>query len=99
MDNRFVKVSSEGVMNVSEIWVDTETGVNYFFHVAGYAGGLKETQYSRLMATKPTLAMKLAVRGMLPKNSVGRWSLGRLKVYAGPEHKQQAQKPEYWTAE
>lgn len=40
LDNRFVKVSSEGVMNVSEIWVDTETGVNYFFHVAGYAGGL-----------------------------------------------------------
>ena len=71
----------------------------YYRTHSGYAGGLKETQYSRLMATKPTLAMKLAVRGMLPKNSVGRWSLGRLKVYAGPEHKQQAQKPEYWTAE
>ena len=66
---------------------------------SGYAGGLKETQYSRLMATKPQLAMKLAVKGMLPKSTVGRWSLGRLKVYAGPEHKQQAQKPEFWTAE
>ena len=39
------------------------------------------------------------VKGMLPKNSIGRWSLGRLKVYAGAEHKQQAQKPEAWCAE
>ncbi len=71
----------------------------YYRTHSGYAGGLKETQYSRLMAQKPQLAMRLAVRGMLPKSSVGRWSLGRLKVYAGPEHKQQAQKPEFWTAE
>ncbi len=71
----------------------------YYRTHSGYAGGLKETQYSRLMATKPQLAMKLAVKGMLPKSTVGRWSLGRLKVYAGPEHKQQAQKPEFWAAE
>ena len=45
------------------------------------------------MATKPELAMRLAVKGMMPKNSVGRWSLDRLKVYAGSEHKHQAQKP------
>ena len=51
------------------------------------------------MAERPELAVKLAVKGMLPKNSIGRWSLGRLKVYAGPEHKQQAQKPEAWCAE
>ena len=61
---------------------------------SGYAGGLKETKYRILMAQKPELAMKLAVKGMLPKNSVGRWSLDRLKVYAGPEHKHAAQKPE-----
>ena len=55
--------------------------------------GKKETQYKTLMATKPELAMRLAVKGMMPKNSVGRWSLDRLKVYAGSEHKHQAQKP------
>lgn len=71
----------------------------YYRTHSGYVGGLKETQYSRLMATKPQLAMKVAVKGMLPKSTVGRWSLGRLKVYAGSEHKQQAQKPEFWTAE
>jgi len=45
------------------------------------------------MKEKPALAMKLAVRGMLPKNSIGRWSLNRCKIYAGAEHKHQAQKP------
>ena len=60
---------------------------------SGYVGGLKETKYRILMAQKPELAMKLAVKGMLPRNSVGRWSLGRLKAYAGPVHKHEAQKP------
>ena len=40
MEKRFVKIYSDGVMNVSEIWVDTQTGVNYFYHAAGYSGGL-----------------------------------------------------------
>ena len=40
MEKRFVKVYSDGVMNISEIWVDVKTGVNYFFHQSGYAGGL-----------------------------------------------------------
>ena len=60
---------------------------------SGYAGGLKETKYRALMATKPELAMQLAIKGMLPKNSIGRWSLDRAKIYAGPEHKNAAQKP------
>ena len=71
----------------------------YYRTHSGYVGGLKETQYKTLMATKPELALKLAVKGMLPKNSVGRWSLGRCKIYAGAEHQQQAQKPEAWIAE
>ena len=70
----------------------------YYRTHSGYPGGLKETQYSRLMAQKPQLAMKLAVKGMLPKSTLGRHSLGRLKVYAGAEHKNAAQKPEPWTA-
>ena len=64
---------------------------------SGYAGGLKETRYDRLMATRPTLAMTLAVRGMLAKNPTQAAQLRRLKVFAGPEHKHAAQKPEAWT--
>jgi large subunit ribosomal protein L13 len=60
---------------------------------SGYIGGLKETSYRTLMATKPELAMQHAVKGMLAKNSLGDAQIARLKVYAGSEHKQQAQKP------
>ncbi len=60
---------------------------------SGYIGGLKEIPYRTLMATRPELAMELAVKGMLPKNSIGDKSLTRLRVYAGAEHSQQAQKP------
>ena len=65
----------------------------YYRRHSGYIGGLKEVQYKTLMATKPELAMQLAVKGMLPHNTLGAKSLTRLKVYAGPEHSQQAQKP------
>ena len=65
----------------------------YYRRHTGYIGGLKETQYKTLMATKPELAMQLAVKGMLPHNKIGDRSITRLKVYAGAEHKQQAQKP------
>ena len=61
---------------------------------SGYSGGLKEVNYKTLMATKPTLAMELAVKGMLPHNSIGDKSITRLKVYAGAEHDNAAQKPE-----
>ena len=60
---------------------------------SGYIGGLKEVSYKTLMATKPELAMQLAVKGMLPHNSIGDKAITRLKVYAGEAHKQQAQKP------
>ena len=66
---------------------------------SGYIGGLKEVNYKTLMATKPTLAMELAVKGMLPKNTLGREMLTRLRVYKGAEHKHEAQKPEAWTQE
>lgn len=68
----------------------------YYRRHSGYPGGLKETKYRLLMQNKPELAMQLAVKGMLPKNSIGRESLGRLKVYSGAEHKHEAQKPEAW---
>ena len=60
---------------------------------SGYIGGLKETSYRKLTATRPEFAMTQAVKGMLPHNSIGEKALTRLKVYAGDEHKQQAQKP------
>ncbi|MFY9382157.1 MAG: 50S ribosomal protein L13 [Eubacteriales bacterium] len=66
----------------------------YYRRHTGYIGGLKEVQYKTLMATRPELAMQLAVKGMLPKNKIGDKAITRLKVYAGSEHKQQAQKPE-----
>lgn len=65
----------------------------YYYHHSGYIGGLKSVQYKELMAKRPEFAMELAVKGMLPHNSIGAKSLTRLKVYAGSEHKQQAQKP------
>ena len=65
---------------------------------SGYPGALKETKYRRIMETKPELAMTLAVRGMLQKNTIARGQLKRLKVYRGPEHKNQAQQPVLWPA-
>ena len=72
----------------------------YYRTHSGYVGGMKETQYKQIDGlTNPSWVVQLAVRGMLPKNSLGRKSLNRLKVYAGPEHEQQSQKPEIWAAE
>ena len=65
----------------------------YYRHHSGYIGGLKEVQYKTLMATKPELAMELAVKGMLPHNSIGAKSATRLRVVAGADHNHEAQKP------
>ena len=65
----------------------------YYHHHSGYIGGLKSVQYKTLMATKPEKAMELAVKGMLPHNTLGDKAFTRLHVYAGAEHKQSAQKP------
>ena len=61
--------------------------------LTGYIGGLTEVSYKTLMATKPELAMTLAVKGMLPKNTLGATALTRLKVFKGAEHNHQAQQP------
>ena len=66
---------------------------------SGYPGGLHATKYRLLMQDKPELAMKLAVRGMMPRNIVTKDSLTRLKVYRGDSHPHAAQKPETWTVE
>ena len=68
----------------------------YYRHHTGWVGGLKEVQYRTMMAEKPELAMQLAVKGMLPKNSIGRQSATRLKIFKGAEHKHAAQMPVVW---
>ncbi len=68
----------------------------YYYHHTGYIGHLKAVRYDTLMKTKPELAMELAVKGMVPGNAQGRGQLGRLRVYAGAEHKHAAQKPDQW---
>lgn len=71
----------------------------YYRTHSGWVGGLKETKYRILMKDKPELAMKVAIRGMMPRNIVTKDSLTRLHIYRGAEHNQIAQKPEPWTAE
>jgi large subunit ribosomal protein L13 len=63
-------------------------------HHTGFMGGLREKSYKEMKATHPERIIEKAVKGMLPKNSLGRQMYTKLKVYAGPEHGHQAQKPE-----
>ena len=68
----------------------------YYRH-SGYVGGLREVTLGKLMAAKPADALTIAVRGMLPKNRLGRAMLKKLKVYAGPTHPHTAQSPKQLT--
>jgi large subunit ribosomal protein L13 len=61
---------------------------------SGYPGGLRAVSYADLLTKNPERAVEKAVKGMLPKNSLGRKSLGKLKVYAGPDHPHKAQQPQ-----
>lgn len=66
---------------------------NHVYHT-GHPGGLKEIPYSKLRQDKPEKIIELAVKGMLPKSSLGRGMIKKMKVYAGSEHNHQAQNPE-----
>ena len=66
----------------------------YYKYHTGHIGGLKEIQYKTLLETKSDFVVYKAVEGMLPKNRLGRKMINKLKVYKGPEHNHQAQKPE-----
>lgn len=65
-----------------------------YYHHSDYVGGLKETTLREKLAKKPEEVIRLAVKGMLPKGPLGRSMITKLHVYAGPEHKHQAQQPE-----
>ena len=68
-----------------------------YYHHSDYVGGLKEATLREKLAKKPEQAIELAVKGMLPKGPLGRQMFTKLHVYAGPEHKHEAQKPEVLT--
>ena len=65
-------------------------------HHSGHIGGMKEIPAKDMLANKPEKAMMLAIKGMLPHNSLGRQTIKKLRVYAGSLHENQAQKPEIW---
>lgn len=86
------------VVNCEKIRVTgNKLATKMYYNHSGYVGGLRETSLSKLMAAKPAAALTLAVRGMLPRNRLGRAMLKKLKVYAGPEHPHAAQKPQQLT--
>ncbi len=68
-----------------------------YYHHSDYVGGMKETTLKEMLANKPIRVVELAVKGMLPKGPLGRQMYKKLFVYAGPEHKHEAQKPEVLT--
>ena len=83
------------VVNAEKIVVTgRKTEQKIYYRHTGYPGGLKETRFKDMMVRHPTFAVKQAVKGMLPKNRLGRKMLRKLKVYAGPEHPHQAQQPQ-----
>ena len=69
-----------------------------YYHT-GWVGGIKEIHYNKLMSENPEKAMMMAVKGMLPNNTIGRAALTRLRVYKDDQHNHAAQKPENWTGE
>ena len=82
------------VLNAAEAVLTGKKGEQKFYrHHSGWTGGLKEISYGTLMQKRPEFAVKQAVKGMLPKNSLGAAALTRLRVYRGPEHGHAAQKP------
>ena len=68
-----------------------------YYRVSGWIGGLKETKARVMMETRSDYAVELAVKGMLPKNTIGKNAMTRLHVYKDAEHAHAAQKPEVWT--
>ncbi len=84
-----IVVNAEKIKLTGKKWEQKK----YRYHT-GYPGGLKEIKYSDLRQRKPEKMLEMSVKGMLPKNSLGRQMIKKLKVYAGPTHEHQAQQPE-----
>ena len=85
------------ILNVKDvILTGNKLNQKIYRHHSGYIGGMKEVSAKVMLEKNPEKAMTLAVIGMLPHNSLGRAQLKKLRVYAGAEHENQAQKPEVW---
>ena len=86
------------VINASKVKVTgRKLDQKIYYHHSDYVGGMKETTLREMLAKKPEKVVELAVKGMLPKGPLGRQMFTKLHVYAGPEHKHEAQKPEVLT--
>lgn len=83
------------VVNAQKVYVQERKKLQkmYYRH-SGYPGGLKGSSLAEMLTRKPEEVLRMAVRGMLPKNSLGRQMLRKLKVYGGPSHPHEAQKPQ-----
>jgi large subunit ribosomal protein L13 len=82
------------VINAAKVAVSGAKRDEMRYRHSGYPGGLKQVTVGDLLERRPERLVELAVRGMLPKNTLGRAQLKKLKVYAGPDHPHQAQKPQ-----
>ncbi|MDD4414330.1 MAG: 50S ribosomal protein L13 [Oscillospiraceae bacterium] len=76
------------------ILTGNKIGQKIWYHHSGWVGGIKSVKYSALMEQRPEKAMELAVKGMIPDNTIGRAAMTRLRAYAGSSHKHESQKPE-----
>ena len=85
------------ILNCRDV-ILTEKKLNQkiYRHHTGYIGNMKETSARNMLEQKPERAMMLAIKGMLPKNRLGRQMINKVRIYAGSEHENQAQKPEIW---
>lgn len=82
------------IVNADKVYLNGKKAAEkQFQRYSGFPGGLKSRSYTDLLATKPDELIRITVRGMLPKNSLGRQMLLKLKVYSGPTHPHEAQKP------
>jgi len=85
------------ILNASEVVLTgKKLDQKIYRHHSGYIGGMKETTARVMLEKNPERAMMLAIKGMLPKNSLGRQMIKKVRIYAGSEHENAAQKPEIW---
>jgi large subunit ribosomal protein L13 len=82
------------IINAAKVSLSGSKRDEFRYRHSGYPGGLHRTTVGQLLETRPERVIELAVRGMLPKNTLGRAQLKKLKVYAGPDHPHKAQQPE-----
>jgi large subunit ribosomal protein L13 len=83
------------VVNAAKVVMTSDKAADKLaYRHSGYPGGLRSRSYAQLLEENPTEVVRRAVRGMLPKNTLGRQQLAKLKIYAGPDHPHEAQRPE-----